>query len=147
MTSTEQTKEILVKEASPDKRDSKLEVKKNGSHLGNLVLMGEKNKSAFYVRMVKYLFAQGKYEDIDIQGRGEFGILRVSQVATTLTRWGYCSITKMTSKAYPSLRVSLKKSDQFDSIHEAFQIEVQKRIAAQKVKSDEEQALKKVASD
>lgn len=118
MTSTqEQVKDVQVaKDVAPEKREKEA---KQG-HLGNLVLMGEKNKAAFYVRMVKYLFASGKYDDIDIQGRGEFGILRVSQVASTLTRWGYCSVTKIRTQAYPSLRVSLKKSEEFETVHAAF---------------------------
>ena len=121
MTSTQElVKDVQAKDVISDKR----EVRKGGAALGNLVLMGEKNKAAFYVRMVKYLFAQDKYDSIDIQGRGEFGILRVSQVATTLTRWGYCTISNVTTQAFPSLRVSLKKSDQFDTVHAAFQVEI-----------------------
>jgi len=46
--------------------------------LGNTVLVGGRNKPGYYAGLVKNLFAADKYAEIELMGRGEMGVMRVS---------------------------------------------------------------------
>ena len=136
----EKPEKTVEKTEEQNDSESNQQQKTDTSSLGNLVLVGEKNKPGFYARLVKNLFAQNKYEQIEIQGRGESGILRVSQVVSILTRWGYCELVKIKTAPSPSLKVCLKKTADFDDIHADFQKQLEERALERRTKAEAEKA-------
>ena len=128
MTSTQQT-QIAAADTeqdmarSPEKQDADKTDGEKKPELSNLVLIGSKRKAGFYAGLVKNLFAQEKYPDIILQGRGERGVLRTAQSVNILTRWGYCEIRRLKTKMErgPSLKVVLVKAATFEQQHEAYQ--------------------------
>jgi hypothetical protein len=96
---------------------------------GNVVSVGAKNQSAFYVRMVKRLLSAGVHDKIELQGRGEMGIMRVTQVQNTLCRYGYCKLERLMTGPYPALVVVLSKAEGFDEQNEAFNRQLEERAA------------------
>ena len=85
--------------------------------LSNLILVGKRHKPGFYAGLVKNLFAQNKYEDIVLQGRGEQGVSHATQTASILIRWGYCEVRRLKTKMEkgPVLKIVLTKAATFDA--------------------------------
>ena len=75
--------------------------------------VGNKNLASFYVRMVKRLLSNR--QTIELQGKGETGIMRVTQVQNILVRFGYCNIKRVKTGPYPALSVVLEKAETFDT--------------------------------
>ena len=114
---------------------------------GDTVSVGAKNQPAFYVRMVKRLLSDGGKTKIELQGRGEMGIMRVTQVQNILTRFGYCELLRMKTGPYPALSVHLKKAETFDDRQAAFLETLEEKAAERRRKAAEQEEEAAAAED
>ena len=110
-----------------------------------MVLVGARHKPGFYAGLVKNLFAQDKYEEIVLQGRGEKGVLRTTQSASILTRWGYCEVLRLKTKMDrgPTLKVVLRKAATFEEQHSSYQKQIEERKAQQAKEAEEVDSTEK----
>ena len=69
----------------------------------------------YYISLVKNLIAQKKHEEILLQGIGSTGNVKVAQAASTLVKWGYVALTRISTAhgAGSTLKAAVKRTDNF----------------------------------
>ena len=67
---------------------------------------------------------------LELHGLGEMAIQKTASAISILTRHGYCEVVRIKTGPSPSLRISIKPSEKFNSTYEAFADELSKRRQA-----------------
>ena len=91
-----------------------------------------------YVFVLKKLLE--KYEQVDLTGGFNS---KVIWIANRMVQWGYCTITKIRTLTPSSLEVSVKKSDDFQKLNDAFELVNAEKREVYKAKKAAEAALEK----
>ena len=100
-----------------------------------MLLLGRRSYF-FYLNFVKSILAYKKHESVELHGMGNEGNVKVTHVANALTKWGYVTITNISThhKLGSSLRVIIKKTQDFQKLFDEHDVQAKER--REKIKSE-----------
>jgi hypothetical protein len=61
-----------------------------------------------------------KHETLDLQGFGHTGMAKLTQVINILSTWGYIAVSKIKTRPDPCLKITVKRSDDFQKKFDDF---------------------------
>lgn len=84
---------------------------------------------AFYLNLVKGLFAENLHEVVELHAFGDRNIVRLTGVMRSLVNYKYCEVVRIKTGTEPApcLKVSLKKGLEFQASFDAHQEVLRKR--------------------
>ena len=104
-----------------------------------------KQRDTFYLNLVKNLFNKNLHETIELHGYGDKGIVKLTNVMRALINYRYCEIVRIKTGTAPGavLKISFKKSADFQTLYDAFALQMVQRREAREA----EEAAKKEAKE
>ena len=89
----------------------------------NVLLVGRR-PAMYYLNLAKSLINLKKHEEIQLHGVGSYGNAKVAQAASTLVKWGYVTLTRIstTHAAGSSLKATIKRAENFQQLFDDFEV-------------------------
>ena len=88
----------------------------------NVLLVGRR-PAMYYLNLAKTLIHLKKHDEIELHGMGASGSQKVAQAANTLVKWGYVTLTRISTHhaAGSSLKATIKRAENFQQIFDDFE--------------------------
>ena len=113
-------------EGKPAERKEPREPRKPHEDLPNTtnVLLVGRRPAMYYLNLAKSLINLKKHEEIQLHGISSLGNAKVAQAASTLVKWGYVTLTRISTShaAGSSLKATIKRADNFQQIFDNFEV-------------------------
>jgi len=96
-------------------------------NLTNVITIGTRLPTNQYVRIVKNVLNLDKHEDLELHSKGQQGMAKLTQVVNILSQWGYIAVKKIKTRSEPALKITVKRTDDFQKNFDEFALVLQKR--------------------
>ena len=80
-----------------------------------------------YVRIVKNVLNLNKHETLILQGFRPEGMAKLTQVVNVLSNWGYICVVRIKTRPDPALKITVKRSTDFQKNYDEFSAQLQQR--------------------
>ena len=80
-----------------------------------------------YVRIIKNVLNLDKHEDLELHAFGNQSMARLTQVVNVLSTWGYIRVVRIKTRPDPCLKISVKRSADFQKLYDEFAAQLQAR--------------------
>lgn len=70
--------------------------------------------------MIKSLLNENKHQDFELQGYQAAGMSHLTRVVNVLTEWGYCQLVKIRTNPAPCLKITIKRTEDFQEKFDDF---------------------------
>ena len=75
-----------------------------------------------YVRIVKNVLNLDKHETLILQGFRPEGMAKLTQVVNVLSTWGYITVVRIKSRPDPGLKITVKRTAEFQKNFDDFAV-------------------------
>ena len=89
-------------------------------NLSNVLTIGTRLDVRVYVKMIKALLNENKHQDFQLLGYQAAGMSHLTRVVNILTEWGYVQLVKIRTNPAPCLKITIKRTDDFQEKFDDF---------------------------
>lgn len=89
-------------------------------NLSNVLTIGTRLDVRVYVKMIKALLNENKHQDFQLLGYQASGMSHLTRVVNILTEWGYVQLVKIRTNPAPCLKITIKRTENFQEKFDDF---------------------------